>query len=110
MNDSPNKDLAIDFLTNTFASSTELYDTILPTTGAVTTYLPAAESDAYLQENEFFGGDKIYEKFANYGAEVPAITLGQYWEEAKSALGTALTQIQQGQDIQKVLKSFAMSE
>ena len=35
MNDSPNKDLAIDFLTNTFASSTELYDTILPTTGAV---------------------------------------------------------------------------
>ncbi len=75
MNDSPNKDLAIDFLTNTFASSTELYDTILPTTGAVTTYLPAAESDAYLQENEFFGGDKIYEKFANYGAEVPAITL-----------------------------------
>lgn len=116
MNDSPNKDLAIDFLKNTFASSTELYDTILPTTGAVATYLPAAESDAYSQENEFFGGDKIYEKFANYGAEVPAITLGQYWEEAKSALGTALTQIQQGQDIQEALKeaddtvSFAMSE
>ena len=68
------------------------------------------------QENEFFGGDKIYERFANYGAEVPAITLGQYWEEAKSALGTALTQIQQGQDIQEALKeaddtvSFAMSE
>ena len=116
MNDSPNKDLAIDFLKNTFASSTELYDTILPTTGAVATYLPAAESDAYSQENEFFGGDKIYERFANYGAEVPAITLGQYWEEAKSALGTALTQIQQGQDIQEALKeaddtvSFAMSE
>ncbi len=59
---------------------------------------------------------RFYEKFANYGAEVPAITLGQYWEEAKSALGTALTQIQQGQDIQEALKeaddtvSFAMSE
>lgn len=116
MENSANKELAVDFLKNTFASSVELYDTILPKTGAVATYLPAAESDAYAQPNEFFAGDAVYEKFAGYGQKVPAITLGQYWEEAKSALGTALTQIQQGQDVQEALKeaddtvTFAMSE
>lgn len=103
MNDSPNKDLAIDFLKNTFGSSVELYDTILPITGAVSTYLPAADSEAYAQPNEFFGGEAIYEKFAKFGEKVPSITLGQYWEEAKSALGTALTQIQQGQSAQDAL-------
>lgn len=104
MNDSANKDLAIDFLKETFGSSTELYDVILPITGAVATYLPAAESEAYAEPNEFFGGQAVYELFAQYGKNVPAITLGQYWEEAKSALGTALTQIQQGQDVQSALE------
>lgn len=104
INDSPNKELAIDFLKETFGSSVELYDTILPITGAVSTYLPAADSEAYSTPNEFFGGEAIYEKFAKFGEDVPSITLGQYWEEAKSALGTALTQIQQGQDIQDALK------
>lgn len=104
INDSPNKELAIDFLKSTFGSSVELYDAILPTTGAVATYLPAAESEAYSEPNEFFGGQAVYETFAEYGANVPAITLGQYWEEAKSALGTALTQIQQGQDVQSALE------
>lgn len=104
MNDSPNKELAIDFLKNTFGSSVELYDAILPTTGAVSTYLPAAESETYSEPNEFFGGQPVYEIFAQYGEKVPAIILGQYWEEAKSALGTALTQIQQGQDVQSALE------
>jgi lactose/L-arabinose transport system substrate-binding protein len=104
MENSPNKELAIDFLKSTFGSSSELFDTILPETGAISTYLPAAESAAYSEPNEFFGGEAIYETLAGYGQNVPAITLGQYWEEAKSALGTALTQIQQGQDIQGALK------
>ena len=44
---SENQKLAIDFLNTTFAGSVELYETILPSSGALATYLPAGKSDVY---------------------------------------------------------------
>ena len=44
-----NTELAFDFLKSTFGSSVELYDDLLPNAGAISSYLPAAESDVYNQ-------------------------------------------------------------
>ena len=41
-----NTELAFDFLKSTFGSSVELYDDLLPNAGAISSYLPAAESDS----------------------------------------------------------------
>ena len=55
-----NPDLAIDFMNSTFAGSQEFYETILPSSGALSTWLPAGESDVYNEPQEFFGGQAIY--------------------------------------------------
>lgn len=55
-----NTELAFDFLKSTFGSSVELYDDLLPNAGAISSYLPAAESDVYNQPSEFYGGQTVY--------------------------------------------------
>ena len=55
-----NYDLATDFLASTFAGSTELYDTILPKSGAVANWIPAGDSAVYTEPVDFFGGQAIF--------------------------------------------------
>ena len=58
-----NKELAIDFMASTFAGSKELYDDILPNTGALSTWLPASDSPVYEEPQAFFQNKSIYSEF-----------------------------------------------
>jgi lactose/L-arabinose transport system substrate-binding protein len=89
-------DIALDFLSKTFAGSTELYETILPSSGAISTWLPASKSAVYGQPNDFFGGQKIYEDIVGYASEVPLIKYGLFNYEARDAVSRALAEIIQG--------------
>ena len=93
---SKNYDLAVDFFKTTWAGSTEFYDSILTDLGAIATYLPAADSDAYKQVSDYFGGEAIYSKIVSYGSKIPTVNKGIYWKEEKEALGTALTNVLNG--------------
>ncbi len=109
-----NPDLAFDFLKNTFAGSVELYETILPSSGALATYLPAGESEVYAEPQEFFGGDAIFAKITEYAGKVPSNNTGVYYYEARDAVAVAITNIVAGSDIETELQtaqdtiSFAM--
>jgi lactose/L-arabinose transport system substrate-binding protein len=93
-----NAELAADFLAATFAGSTELYDTILPSAGAVANWLPAGESDVYAEPVEFFGGQPIYADVIEFSGGVPSNNTGAYYYEARDAVGVAITQIMGGTD------------
>ncbi|MDR2630518.1 MAG: extracellular solute-binding protein [Spirochaetaceae bacterium] len=93
---SKNPDAAIDFLDKTFAGSVEFYETILPSSGAIATWLPAADSTVYGQPNEFFGGQKIYEDLVNYAGKVPLVKYGIFNYEARSAVTRGMMDIMQG--------------
>jgi lactose/L-arabinose transport system substrate-binding protein len=93
---SKNPDAAIDFLDKTFAGSTELYDTILPSSGAIGTWLPAADSAVYGEPSDFFGGQKIYEDLVNYAGKVPKVKYGIFNYEARSAVTQGMMDIMQG--------------
>ena len=93
-----NKDLAIDFLKNTFAGSVPLYETILPSSGALATYLPAGASDVYAQPQAFFNGQPIYATITEYAGKVPSNITGVYYYEARDAVGVALAGIMSGTD------------
>lgn len=101
---SQNKELAYDFLASTFAGSVELYENILPSTGALATYLPAGGSDVYGEPQEFFGGDAIYAKIADFASKTPSNYTGVYYNEARDALSTAATNIIAGADINAELQ------
>lgn len=99
-----NVELATDFLGSTFAGSTELYDTILQGAGAISTWLPARESDAYNKPQEYYGGQAVYGLIADFASKVPPVDLGVYYTEANSALATVVGNILGGADIDSELE------
>ena len=88
--------VAADLLDKTFAGSVELYNPILPSSGAIATWIPAANSPAYGEPNAFFGGQKIYEDIVSYAGKVPRIKYGIFNYEARDAVARALSEIVQG--------------
>jgi len=93
---SKNPDAAMDFLDKTFAGSVQFYETILPSSGAIATWLPAANSAVYSQPHPFFGGQKIFEDLVNYAGRVPKVKYGIYNYEARSAVARNLPDIVAG--------------
>ena len=93
---SKNYDLAVDFFKTTWAGSTEFYDSILTDLGAIATYLPAADSEAYNEKSAYFSDDTIYSKIVSYGGKIPTVNKGIYWTEEKEALGIALSKVING--------------
>ena len=99
-----NPDAAVDFLKNTFAGSVDLYNTILPSSSAIATYLPAADAPAYNVENAFFRGQKVFAELMGYAANIPAVTYGIFNYDARDAVTAALEKVIQGADIEDALK------
>jgi len=101
---SKNADKALDFLNKTFAGSVELYETILPSSGAIGTWLPAGNSPVYSQPNAFFGGQKIYQDIVGYAGKVPKIKYGIFNYEARENVAKALIEITKGAAINTALE------
>jgi lactose/L-arabinose transport system substrate-binding protein len=103
MANSKNPDIAIDFLNATFAGSTQFYDTILPSSGAIATWLPASTSSVYGDPSAFFGGQKIYSDIVDYASKVPKIKYGMFNYEARNNVSLALADIIKGVAIDSAL-------
>ena len=103
MANSKNPATAFDFLSKTFAGSTELYDTILPSSGAIATWLPASKSNVYGQPSAFFGGQKIYQQIVDYAGKVPMVKYGVFNYEARNNVSLALVEIANGAAIDAAL-------
>jgi lactose/L-arabinose transport system substrate-binding protein len=99
MSHTKHADVAFDFLDKTFAGSVELYQTILPPSGAISTWLPAANAPVYSEPQPFFGGQKIYEQLVDYASKVPRVKYGVYNYEARDAIGRAMNNVLQGANI-----------
>ena len=100
---SKNPDVAFDFLGKTFGGSTELYDTILPTAGAIATWLPASKTAVYAQPNAFFSGQKLYLDLVDYAGKVPRVRKGVFNYEARDNVSLALVEITRGTAIDAAL-------
>ncbi len=101
---SQNPDIAIDFLNSTFAGSKDFYDTIL-SCGAIATWAPAGESDAYAVPSDFFGGEAVFSKIVEFSTHVPSNITGPYYYEGRDAIATALTNYVNGADLTAELKN-----
>ena len=102
---SENKDLAIDFMNSTFAGSTELYDDLIQK-GALATWAPAGDSEAYAQPVEFFANQEIYALIVDYATKTPSNITGPFYYDARDAVGVALSEIiQSGADMDTSIAS-----
>ena len=99
------QDLAIDFLKSTFAGSTALYDDIIAK-GALATWAPAGDSEAYAQPVAFFSDDPVYAKIVDFATKPPSNITGAFYYDARDAVGTALSNIiQTGADMDSELQT-----
>lgn len=102
---SKNPELAIDFLHKTFAGSEELYETILPKSGALSTWLPMKDSKVYNEGQEYYGSQAVYADIVGYAEKVPVSVRGTYYYDAVDAVGVAVSNIiQTGADFESELK------
>lgn len=90
--------LAADFLASTFAGSTEFYDTILPSAGALANWTPAGDSAVYGEPQPFFADQPVYQLVVEFGSQVPSVNTGAYYYEGRDAVGAAITNILNGAD------------
>lgn len=100
-----NTELAIDFLLATFAGSTELYDTILPTAGAIANWKPASASTAYQEKQPFFNDQAVFEDIVTYSGQVPSVSTGIYFYEARDAVSVAIQNYMAGADLAAELQA-----
>ena len=101
-----NPELAYDFIKTTFGGSVALYDDLLVNAGAIASYLPAAESDVYQSESDFYAGQKVYADIVDFASKVPAFDCGAYYSDIRSALTDVVTNVvQNGADVAEELQT-----
>ena len=98
-----NQDLAIDFLKSTFAGSVQLYENILPTTGAIGTYAPAGDSAAYQEPQEFWNNQPIFAKIVDFSLKTPTNNTSPYYYDGRNAIGTQIQNIMNGADVDQAI-------
>lgn len=94
-------ELAVDFMKA--YRNEDFYNTILPTTSAIATWAPAKEAPAYTAPNEFYNNQPIFATIVEYTGKVPANITGAYYYDARSALGTAVTNYLNGGNLDSEL-------
>jgi lactose/L-arabinose transport system substrate-binding protein len=99
----PGKEKAADFLAKTFGSNVEFYQTINKEIGAIGTYKPASEGDAYQAADEFFGGQKIISDFAKWTEEIPQVNFGLHTYAIEDILAVEAQNYIKGKDLDKAL-------
>lgn len=83
---SPDKAEAIDLFKQVFTGNLDFYAEILVNQGALTGYKDSLEGEVFEKGDDFFGGQKIYELFADTLSKVPVVNYGGYVAEANDAI------------------------
>lgn len=97
------KEAAADFLANTFGSNEDFYQKIVTDVGAIGTYLPAADGEAYKSEDDFFGGQTIIADFSEWTDEIPAVNYGMHTYAIEDILVAEMQNYLQGKDLNQAL-------
>ncbi|EPH93685.1 putative lactose-binding protein [Enterococcus faecalis 13-SD-W-01] len=103
LEDVTGKENAIDFLGATFASSKELMAHLAEEIGLVSTMNAALETDVYAEGSEFYGDEPVFENFARWSSEVPAVNYGNHTYAIESVMTETLQAIINGGDIDELL-------
>lgn len=96
LSDGPQKELALDFLTEIWAKDVGFYDQILTEINAIGSLLAASESTAYEQPDQFYGGQTVNADFAGWIPNVPEVNYGIFTAEAEAAFVATIPEVIRG--------------
>lgn len=95
---------SLDFLSKTFASSSELMNSLAKDINLVSTLKAAKETENYRSNNRFFSNQPIFEMMAKWSGEVPAVNYGLHTYEIENVITEAVQAVLSGKSIDEVLE------
>src|SRR4051812_32388524 len=98
------KEKAADFLGKTFGSNADFYQTLNKEMGAIGTYKPAAEGEAYKAADDFFGGQKVVSDFPAWTEQIPQVNYGMHTYAIEDILAVGMQDYLKGKNLDKVLE------
>lgn len=102
-----NPQLAADFMEFVLADA-DNQASMMQQEGLFPSYLPALESDYFQQPSEYFGGEKVFQIFAELTTQIPSITFTSDQSVATDAVSNAVAAaVLNGEDPKKVLDDAA---
>jgi len=103
---SKNKDEAVDFLKTVWGENVDFYQKILVNQGAVGSLLAAREGAAYQANDDFFGGQPVWQDFSKWLSQIPSVDYGTYTAEVDDAIKAQLPGIIKGGDVTAALQAI----
>ncbi|GGG11203.1 ABC transporter substrate-binding protein [Paenibacillus abyssi] len=100
----PGKEQAADFLAKTFGSNVDFYQQLITEVGAIGTYIPAADGEAYKATDEFYGGQSTITDFAAWTEQIPRVNYGMHTYAIEDILVVEMQNFLNGKDLDKVLE------
>lgn len=98
------KEDATDFLAKTFGSNVDFYQDLVTEIGAIGTYIPASNGEAYKAADEFFAGQTIISDFSTWLEEIPQVNYGLHTYAIDDILIVEMQNYLNGKDIDQVLE------
>ncbi len=99
----PGKEKAAEFLGKTFGSNKDFYQNLVVEVGALGTYTPASDGEAYQTENEFFGGQSVISDFSKWMEEIPSVNYGLHTYAIEDILAAEMQNYLKGKSLDDVL-------
>ncbi|WP_074600020.1 ABC transporter substrate-binding protein [Sediminibacillus halophilus] len=99
----PGKEKAAEFLGATFGSNEAFYQDLVLDVGALGTYAPAADGEAYQAENEYFSGQSVISDFSEWTEEIPSVNYGLHTYAIEDILAAEMQNYLKGKDLEDVL-------
>ncbi|MCR2823710.1 ABC transporter substrate-binding protein [Lederbergia panacisoli] len=97
------KEKAADFLGKTFGSNKDFYQKLVKEVGALGTYKPATDGEAYKSSDDFFGGQKVVEDFSKWMSEIPGVNYGMHTYAIEDILIAEMQNYLSGKNIDDVM-------
>nr|WP_249316821.1 extracellular solute-binding protein [Bacillus sp. FJAT-50079] len=101
----PGKEKAAEFLGKTFGSNIDFYQKLVTEVGALGTYIPAIDSEAYKSKDAFFGDQQVIEDFSKWMDEIIAVNYGMHTYAIEDIIVAEMQNYLNGKDIDEVMKS-----
>lgn len=104
LNSAPEKETAIQFLNDIWASDVDFYQKILVDQGALGSLLDARNGPAFQASDEFFGGQPVWQNFSDWLQEIPAVNYGIFTYEAIDALEAQVPALMAGEPTEEIVQ------
>ncbi|WP_117169929.1 ABC transporter substrate-binding protein [Paraliobacillus sediminis] len=99
------KEAAAEFMANTFGSNEAFYEELVTEIGAIGTYIPGLQGEAFKSEDEFFNGQPIISDFTEWTEEIPAVNYGMHTYAIDDILINEMQNYLNGAELSEVLNN-----